>query len=66
MSTTPLARFLRSLNLDAGLLAAFEQDPEVILADSGLSEADCALLRSPDRYRLLQAAQADLSAAPNF
>lgn len=66
MPTTTLSQFLRTLNVDPGLQAAFDQDPEGVLASSGLSDADRELMRSPDRYRMLQAAQAELSAKPSF
>lgn len=66
MSTTTLSQFLRTLNVDPGLLAAFERDPDSVLAASGLSDQDCQLMRSADRYRALQAAQADLPAQPDF
>lgn len=66
MSTTSLTQFLRTLNVDPGLLAAFESDREGVLTTSGLSEADCEKLRSADAYRLLQASQSDLAAQPDF
>ena len=66
MPVTTLAQFLRTLNVDPGLLAAFEKDRESVLAASGLSEVDREMLRRSDSYRLLQAAQNDLAAQPDF
>lgn len=66
MPSLNLNRFLRNLNADPSLLAALDADPDTVLAQAELSEQEQALLRSPDRYRLLQAVQGDGAAQPNF
>jgi hypothetical protein len=66
MASTALTSFLRTLNVDPGLLAAFEADPKAVLSTTRLSEDDKSALLSADRYRLLQSLQGDFAAAPQL
>lgn len=65
MNATPLTRFLLGLNLDPRRMAAFEADPDAVLAAAELSEDDRSLLRHPEGYRRLQARLGDTVAVPD-
>ena len=59
MISSQLISFLQNLNMDPGLLAAFEADRESVLADTSLEPDEKAIMRTSEAYRLLQSVAGD-------
>lgn len=59
MLSPQLISFLQNLNMDPGLLAAFEADRESVLASTSLEPDEKAIMAKPEAYRLLQSMAGD-------